>query len=145
VYIFQALIHPRQALRAQYHVAEFTGERERTITPAPVEQQRRPRERAALRGTVSSGVRSFYYVVSCHGAVCVDKRDDPAELAQFHATQTQQQNYPHLASLPVETLRFASLGSSYIEPCSLQRDWRRGRPDATVASGRLNLAFFSTA
>ena len=51
-------------------------------------------------------------------------------------------NYPHLASLPVETLRFASLGSSYIEPCSLQRDWRRGRPDATVASGRLNLAFF---
>ncbi len=53
--------------------------------------------------------------------------------------------YPHLASLPVETLRFASLGSSYIEPCSLQRDWRRGRPDATVASGRLNLAFFSTA
>lgn len=51
-------------------------------------------------------------------------------------------NYPHLAYLPVETLRFASLGSSYIEPCSLQRDWRRGRPDATVASGRLNLALF---
>ena len=90
VYNFQALIHSRQALRAQYHVAEFTGEREWTIIPAPVEPQRCPRERAALRGTVYSGVRKFDYFASCHGAACIDKRDDPAELAQIHATHKQQ-------------------------------------------------------
>jgi len=90
VYNFQALIHSRQALRAQYHVAEFTGEREWTIIPAPVEPQRCPRERAALRGTVYSGVLKFDYFASCHGAACIDKRDDPAELAQCRATQKQQ-------------------------------------------------------
>ena len=42
VYNFQELIHSRQALRAQYHVAEFTGEREWTIIPAPVEPQKAP-------------------------------------------------------------------------------------------------------
>ena len=52
------------ALRAQYNVAELTGEREWTIIPAPVEPQRRPRERAALRGTISSGFRNFDYVAS---------------------------------------------------------------------------------
>ena len=51
-------------------------------------------------------------------------------------------NYPHLASLPVETLRFASLGSSYINHALCNVIGGAVAPTQRFASGRLNLALF---
>jgi hypothetical protein len=42
---------------------------------------------------------------------CIDKRDDLEELASFHVLELDD---PHYACLPVDTLQFASLGSSHI-------------------------------
>ena len=55
--------------------------------------------------------RKFDYAEACHGAVCIDKRDDLEELASFHVLGIDD---PHYARRLVATLWFASLGSSHI-------------------------------
>ena len=56
-------------------------------------------------------VRKFDYAEACHGAVCIDKRDDLEDPALFHAVEIDD---PHYARLPVNTMRFATLDSSHI-------------------------------
>ena len=83
--------------------------------------------------------RKFDYAETCHGAVCIDKRDDLEELASFHALDMDD---PHYARLPVDTLRFASLGSSHINQVLrnvIGGALVRGCGDAADASGRLSL------
>ena len=87
--------------------------------------------------------RKFDYAEACHGAVCIDKRDDRSALVRFHSSQIGD---PHIARLPVETLRFASLGSSHIN--QVLRNVVGGAvvrscPDATDAAACLSLALIT--
>jgi SAM-dependent methyltransferase len=84
--------------------------------------------------------RKFDYAEACHGAVCTDKRDDRSALVRFHSSQIGD---PHIACLPVDTLRFASLGSSHINQVLrnvVGGAVARNCPDATDAAACLSLA-----
>ena len=83
------------------------------------------------------------YAEACHGAVCIDRRDDPAHLVRFHSSQIGD---PHIACLLVEALRFSTLRSSHIS--QVLRNVVGGAvvrncPDATDAAACLSLALIT--
>ena len=144
----ESFVKRAAALRTKYHMPDFAGKPEWTITLDEVAPHPWNCNGVRMNGQRCEELflqvfRKFDYAEACHGAVCVDKRDDSADLARFHALQA---NDPQLACLPVETLRFASLGSSHINQVLrniVGAAVVRNCPEATDASGRLNLALIA--
>ena len=144
----ESFVKRAAALRTKYHMPDFASKPEWNITPDAVAPHPSNRNGVRMNGQRCEELflqvfRKFDYAEACHGAVCVDKRDDSADLARFHALQA---NDPQLACLPVETLRFASLGSSHINQVLrniVGAAVVRNCLEATDASGRLNLALIA--
>ena len=89
------------ATRAKYHLPDFTGKSEWTIIPDVVASHPSNRNGMRMNGQRCEDLflqvfRKFDYVEACHGAVCIDKRDDPAHCVCFHSSQAGN---PHIACL----------------------------------------------
>ena len=144
----ESFVKKAAAMRAKYHLPDFTGKSEWTITPDAVASHPSNRNGVRMNGQRCEELflqvfRKFDYAEACHGAVCIDKRDDRSALVRFHSSQIGD---PHIACLPVDTLRFASLGSSHINQVlrnAVGGAVVRSCPDATDAAACLSLALIT--
>ena len=138
----ESFVKRAAALRGKYHVAHCTGARELAIAPDAVAAHPAHRNSVRMNGQRCEELflqvfRKFDDVEACHGAVCIDKRDDLEGSALCHALEIDD---PHYARLPMHTLRYASLGSSDINQVLRNVNRRSGGTRLWRRNGRFRAA-----